>query len=711
VLYQITGQDIAMLKNKVVSAIQGGINNLLSSDVPNFSRATPTWIEKYLGDSLKIEPVEAYQPAISPDDGAIILEPAGVNLITHNLNLSHSTWVKGSNVRIYPDEVESPDATTYQGDRIDWGNGEGATQLLKRTLSLKAGKRYTLTAFLRLPPGEQASDKDVMRCGGVTFPLKQLNNHINRYRICEFQFTTGGSQLTLPSYSHSTSYSVTAVRADTVTLAISEVIGSNQFAGGQLQFGSSTRLYLILANSVSSNGTVTLTLDSSTLIADGITANTPARLHGAPAQQEDLEFYCESSLSLHFGGIDLKESDFRTSMIFQDEVLNVRGATLFSFRRNPIGRLKSFGVFIDLKEWRGDGNIVDLGNLKAYIANSLLVVSVAGITISVPDLLPKRSRIYIQVSAENTNISVYLNKILVARSNLYDFVGDDHAEFFLTSTGMRSLYQVLFFDSVLLDGQVVIGQSVLSEVAELFDAKVILDSTVIATNLPPIVLPPLTVPPAAPPLAKSQIRSFSPSSGMVTLYERRGFAVNTPVAVVRNEQVVFDTKVVAIPAAANNDVQLEVSYGVVPGDYLVYGNINQPGQATVRFPYTPIDQATILDVVPSLNRIRIASSLSFSLARAIVTSSTYEDIAEVGIIGKDEQQGFLFLDSLQGIAVGHIISQAEDEQLIDPDCYDAYLLQKIEGVQIEEKYTNGVKVINKNSVAVQVQVAILPSTY
>ncbi len=37
--------------------------------------------------------------------------------------------------------------------------------------------------------------------------------------------------------------------------------------------------------------------------------------------------------------------------------------------------------------------------------------------------------------------------------------------------------------------------------------------------------------------------------------------------------------------------------------------------------------------------------------------------------------------------------------------------QKIEGVEIDEKYTNGVKVINKNSVSVQVQVAILPSTY
>jgi len=700
-----------MLRNKVVSAIQGGINNLLSSDVPNFSRATPTWIEKYLGDSLKIEPVEAHQPAIFPEDSAIILEPAGINLITHNLNLSHSTWIKGSNVRIYPDEVESPDTTTYQGDRIDWGNGEGSTQLLKRTLSLKAGQQYTLTAFLRLPPGEQASDKDVMRCGGVTFQLKQLNNYINRYRICEFQFTTSGSQLSLPGYSHNTSYNVATVRADTVTLAVGEAILSNQFAGGQLQFGSSTRLYSILANTASSNGVVVLTLDSSTLIADGVTANSPARLHGASGQLVDLEFYCESSLSLHFGGINLEERSFRTSMIYQDEALNVRGATILSFRRNPIGKLKSFGVFIDLKEWRGDGNIVDLGNLKAHIASSRLVVVAAGITITVPDLLPKRSKIYIQISAENTNISVYLNKVLVARSSIYDFVGDAHTDFVLTSEGVRSLYQVLFFDSNLLDGQNVVGQPALNEVAELFDARVILDSTIIATNLPPIVLPPLTVPPAAPALAKSQIRSFVPASGMVTLYDRTGFVVNTPVAIVRNEQVVFNTRIVAIPAAASSDVQLEVAYGVVPGDYLVYGNINQPGQATVRFPYTPIDQAVVLDITPNLNRIKVASTLSFARTRAIITSATYEDIAEVAILNKDDQQAFLFVDNIQGIAVGHIISQAEDEQLIDPDCYDAYLLQKVEGVQIREKYTNGVKVINKNNVPVQVQVAILPSTY
>jgi hypothetical protein len=701
-----------MLRKKVFSAIQGGINNLLSSDIPNFSRATPTWIEKYVGDSLKIEPVEAHQPVISPDDGTIILEPAGINLINHNLDLSHNVWIKGSNVRIYPDEVESPDATTYQGDRIDWGNGEGLTQLLKRTISLRAGKQYTLTAFLRLPPGEQASDKDVMRCGGVNYPLKRLNDYINRYRICEIQFTTSGSQLTLPSYSHNTSYPVTTVRADTVTLSVDRVIKSNQFAGGQLQFGSSTRLYSILANTASSNGATVLTLDSSTLISDGVTPNIAARLHGAPEQQVDLEFYCESSLSLDFGGIKLEERNFRTSMIYQDESLNVRAATILSFRRNPIAKLKSFGVFVDLKEWRGDGNIIDLGNLKAYIANNLLVVVTAGIKMAVPDLLPEKAKIYIQISAENTNVSVYLNKTLVAKSSIYDFVGDAHADFILTSDGVRSLYQVLFFDSTLLDGQVAIGQTALSEVAELFDAKIILDSTAIATNLPPIVLPPLTVPPTAPALAKSQIRSFIPASGMVMLYDRTGFTANSPVAIVRNgTQVIFNTRIIAVPAAASNDVQLEVAYGIVPGDYLVYGNINQPGQATVRFPYTPVDQATILDINPSLNRIRITSTLSFSRSRAIITSPTYEDVAEVGILDKDDQQGFLFVDNLQGIAVGHIISQAEDEQLIDPDCYDAYLLQKIEGVQIEEKYTNGVKVVNRNNVPVQVQVAILPSTY
>jgi hypothetical protein len=702
-----------MLKAKVFSAIQGSLNNLLSSDVPNFARATPTWIESYVEDSLKIEPVEAHQPAVHPEDSAIILEPAGINLITHNLNLSDSSWIKGSNVRVYPDEVESPDTTTYQGDRIDWGNGEGATQLITRKIPLRAGKTYTLTAFLRLPPGEQASEKDVMRCGGSVFPLKRLNEFINRYRICEFQVKTGGSQLTLPAYSHSTSYAVTAVTSTTVTLAIADgVVAANQFAGGQVQFGTETRLYLILSNTASgANGATTLTLETTTLISDGVTNSSAARLHSAPDSSVDLEFYCESSLSLHFGGIQLEERPFRTSMIYQDEALNVRGATLLSYRRNPIAKLKSFGIFVAIKDWKGDGNLIDLGNIKASITNSRLVVVVSGVTISAPDPLPARSKVYIQVSAENTNICLYINKVLVSKSNIYDFVGDHRADFNLTSDGVRSLYSILFFDRTLLDGQPTLNQSALGEVAELFDAKVVLDSTTIATNPAPIVLPPLTVPPTAAPLAKSQIRSFSPASGTVSLYSRSGFAVNTPVVIARDDKVVYSTRIIAIPASAPNDVQLEVAYSIVPGDYLIYGNINQPGQATVRFPYTPVDSAAIEDINPGLNRLKVASTLSFSRSRAFVTSQTYEDIAEVSIINKDDQQGFLFVDNIQGLAVGHIISQAEDEQLIDSSCYDAYLLQEVEGVEIAEKYTNGVKVINKNNVPVQVQVAILPSTY
>jgi hypothetical protein len=705
-------QGIAMLKSKVFSAIQGSINNLITSDVPNFSRATPTWTETYLGDSLKIEPVRAYQPVIHPEDGALIVEPAGINLITNNLNLSSSTWIKGSNVRIYSDEVESPDTTTYQGDRIDWGNGEGVTQLLKRTLSLKAGTTYSLSAYLKLPPGEQAGDKDVMRCGGQAFNLKFLNDYINRYRICQFSFKTAGTQLQLPGYGHTVNYTVTGVTTNTVTVATTDAIAQNQFVGGQLQFGDNTQLYSIAGNTASTSGVATLTLDTNTLVTNGITPGTSARLHGAPAIPVDLEFYCESSLSLHFGGIQLEERDFRTSIIYQDEALNVRAATLLSWRRNPIATLKSFGIFIDLKEWRGDGNLLDLGSLKATITSSRLVVSVGGVTLGSIDLLPKQSKIYIQVSEENTNVSVYIDKVLQSRSSLYGFVGDIHADFTLTSIGMRAFYSILFFDHTLLDGQVGIGQAVSNEIAELFDAKVVLDSTTIATNPPSVVLPPLVIPAAIPPLAKSQIRSFNPTSGTLTLYDRAGFVVNTPVAIVRNQsQVVFNTRIVALPANASNDVQLEIAYGVVPGDYLVYGNVNQPGLASVRFPYTPTDQATIREITPALNRIKIDSTLSFTRSRAIITSTTYEDIAEVGIIDKDDQNGYLFVDGLQGLAVGQIISQAEDEQLIDPDCYDAFILGRIEGVEIAEKYTNGVKVLNRNNVPVQAQIAILPSTY
>ncbi|QLE46369.1 hypothetical protein FD723_39860 (plasmid) [Nostoc sp. C052] len=698
--------------NKISSAIQGSLNNLVTGDVPNFQRSTLVWLEYQPNGSLKLEPVSAHQPAIDSKTGSIILEPSCVNYVTHNIDLSQNVWIKGSHCIIFPDEVESPDATTYQADLITWTIGEGLTQSLKRTIVLDAGETYTMSLFLLLPNGQQASDKDVIRLnsgvvGKPTIKLSQLNNFQNRYQILEVSFQANGRQISLPKYSHDTGYAALSISSSTVTLSTNTAIAKDQFSGGQIQFEDSTQFYDILANTAGTTSS-TLTLDTTNLIKDGITIGRQGRIHGAESQTVELEFYVESTLSLYFGGIQIEKHPFRTSMIYQGDAYKIRAASLLSYRRNLLAGLKTLSIFVELQEWRGDGILFDAGNLVAKIVNGSLVVETSSSSLTVNKQLPKYSKLLIQISEENTNISVYVNKILEARASVYNFVGDRNSAFSLTSDGYRAIAQIVVFDKLLFDGQVEIGQTVADEVAELFDSAVIIDSKTLSANTPPIVLPPITIPAPPEPIAKSQIRGVSINSSSVTVEDATKFIIGLPVSVVREGRTVLTTKALT---KTGNVLQLEVIYGVVMGDFLVYGNVDQPGVASVRFPYTPIDQAKIIEIDPTLRRLKIASSLSFTKQRAFVSTIDYLDIAEVKITNIDNTNGYLFLESVEGIEIGHLISQAKDELFIDPDCYEAYLLDQVAGVSIDWKFMNGLRLTNRNSVPIQVQAAIRASTY
>jgi hypothetical protein len=694
--------------NKVSSAIQGSLVNLITGDVPNFQRSTCVWLEHYPNGSLRLEPVSAFQPAINSEDAAIILEPAGVNYVTYNTDLTQGIWLKGSRCNILPDEVESPDATTYQADIITWTTGEGLSQSLKRTFILDAGKEYTMSLFISLPGRQQAATKDVIRVnsgvvGTPTIKLSELNATPSRYRILELRFTTNGRQIELPKYSHTTSYNVASVAATAINISVAAAINSNQFAGGRVQFEGNTKLYNILGNTASST-LVSITLDVVNLGTEGIVPGVKATIHGASGQEVEIEFYVESTLSLYFGGIQIEQRPFRTSMIYQDGAYKVRSKSLLYYRKNFIANLKTFSIFLELNEWRGDGNLFDAGNLKATIVSGKLVVEIDGNILSASQMLPTQCKIFIQVSEENTNLSIYINKILLIRTNIYNFVGDHNSLFILTSEGYRAILQLLVFDQILLDGQNNIGSAANNEVAELFDAEVILDAKILSANTPPIVLPPVLVPPPPSAIAKSQIQGINTTNNTVTVTDGTNFVTNQGVSVVRGgNKIVLSTKILV---KTGNALQLETMYGLILGDILVYGNASQPGVASVRFPYTPIEQLAILAVDATTARVTVSSSLSFVRATAFISTVDYQDIAEVKIINKDDTRGYLFLSTIQNIQVGYLIAQAKNELIVDPSCYRAFFLDEIPGVEIDSKFSNGLRLINKNSVPVTIQPAI-----
>jgi hypothetical protein len=464
------------------------------------------------------------------------------------------------------------------------------------------------------------------------------------------------------------------------------------------------------------NNEVTLTLDASNIIASGIQVGVMARLHAAPTQEIDIEFYVESVLALNFNGAFLESRSFRTSPIYQDDTLKVRGATELFFRRNPLANLKTFGIFLNLREWRGDGNLFDFGNISATIQFSKLVISAGGTTLRVDGDLPSSFKLFVQVSDENSNISVFLDGILVGRTNSYNLVGDRHANEVYTSEGYRAILQRIIFDQLLLDGQPDVGAAAKLDVAELFTTEVLINEKAIAAPPPTIVLPPLTIPAPLPPIAKSLITGVNTASATITIRNSRNFVTGKPVTILRNGQFILRTRIQTITpvstGSAQAQVQLEVLYGVLPGDFLFYGNAGEiPGKASVRYPYTPVDQQTIRAIAPDLNRLTVDATLSFTQQRAFVTSEFYEDIAEVIIRQKDDLKGYLFVDDLAGLQVGQVISQPEDEFFIHPDCCEVFLLAEVDGVEFDFSSWNGVGFNNYNPVPIQVQVALRPTAY
>jgi hypothetical protein len=403
--------------------------------------------------------------------------------------------------------------------------------------------------------------------------------------------------------------------------------------------------------------------------------------------------------------MQLEPRSFRTSLIFQEGNPVARSASKLVFRKNPVADLKTLGILFAVKMWRGDGLIFDLGNLSARIISKKLIVQTGSVSIA-SDTLSESFSFYIQISEENNNISVYLDKKLIGQSNLINFAGDRRARFNLTSSGVRSYYHIVFVDKLLRDGQVKVGSIASGDVAELFDDPAIVDAKAISTNTPLVVLPTTTVPARLQPLLRSQIDFVDAVNGTVTVQDT-GFPANSPVSVVRDGREIYQLRTKSINAKV---VQLDFVSGILQGDFLVYGSVNQPGQASVRFPFISSENLPILDIDPTAKSLRVASTLSFERRRAFIQSDKYEEINEIKIIDKDDVRQLLFVDDLTGIQQAHFISQpdsAEDvEMLVHPDNYEALFLNPVDGVRVAWRYANGLVLQNNTDMPVEIQPCI-----
>lgn len=700
-----------MSNEKINFALQGSLINLFNTgDIPNFNRPSSVQMERIVDGGLQTYAIDAYRPAFYSETGAFLLEPFSVNLVQWSTSFEKNVWQKGPNITVRPDLAALPDGT-YQADVVTWAQGDGNNQLIRQTLSLEAATDYYISFFVLLAGG-QFTTNDVLRVSGdvaqaTSISLSALNQTPKRYQIIELPFKTGGTRPKLPNNHHqAVDYQVTAVNGSTLTLQVtpaSGTVAAGDLLGGQIAVSGITSKYFnIIASGALSNGTVLITTDAFNLASEGVTTANRAIIRDAPPCTVNLELYSESTATVHVGGIQLEPKKFRTSMIYQEDSLTVRGAAVLSYRKSPIAKKKTFALYTDILFWRGDGTLFDFGNLSAWLQDGKLYVQAGSTVISTASTVPSKDlKLLIQVAEENSSLSVYINNVLHLRTNVSNFVADTYAPLVMTSEGVRAYRLALTTDSLLLDGQPLVGGQPTGEVYDLFVSPVVIDAVAISAHAPVFVMPPVTIPALEPPIAKQQIQSINTGTGLVGVPDSSNFAANTSVTVLRGKKVILWTNLNTKNSATT--VTLASTSGVLLGDTLVYGNIDTPGRTSARYPFDPVDSQAIQAIDAVNFKLTLASTLSFGKARAFIYTDRYQDIAEVIVTDTDNINKTLTVNSVTGYAVGDIISQPKNELWVDPPNVHTGILKHTAGVTIAQKYQNGVVLENTNPVPVTVR--------
>ena len=694
-------------------AIKGSLCDLMQQgNIANFHRPSDVNLERSVEGSLELYKCETYKPAFSVERSDLLLQPSRTNIVSFNTNPANPLWLKGSRVTVLSNQIQLPNGD-YTGCRIQWSSGNGNTQPLKRTFTLEAGSDYTLSAILK-PVNSRFSGTDLLRIYGdgmttIEVPLSGLNDSQNRWALIERQFKAGGTQPAPIGNQHQvSSYTVQQVQPGVLSIVTdpSRPIAVDAIKGGQIQIGSS--FYQITANDSSLGTNVcNISVTPQTLVSDGVTTSSRASIVNAAPKQVTIELYCESPVSLDWGGIQLEQGLFRTSMIYQNQTLHTRAGDTLRFRRSPIQGLKTFGLFMSLNDFAGDGNLYDCGNLTAAITANKLTVTADNVVVSLSDTLPVgRCEIFVQIIEANSSLSIYINGVLKGRSTIANFRGNLTAPMVLTSRGRRTIDEIAVFDTVFTEGAGSVGSLATGEVADLFAADSIIGPDLISKPSPLIALARITIPAVPAPIFRADITTVNTITGAIVVSSASGLTNGNPVIITRGDAIVQRCTITALTGV---NLTLSAASNVLVGDILNFGSAELPTYASARFPFDPIDSQTITVVDAPNNKVTVGSVLSYSLGRSIVRTDLNQDVTEAAIVSIDQVGNTLTLETVVGISVGNIISQPLNELLIDPANYQVLITDPVIGVdpaRLKSKYKNGVRIQNWNLTAVTVTPAI-----
>lgn len=690
--------------NKIAFTLINSLVDLNNETIPIFLRGSSTHVEQIINGDLRLKTIPAHHPALIPGEGSIVVEPAAKNEVTWNTEVEDSIWQKGSNVSISRQKQYGPDGAR-SARTITWSQGSGNTQLIRRELELEAGSDYYCSVICRRKDGNFRSLTDFIRMAGGVVGVPQttianINEGGKRWHVLSFPFSTAGGNPVIPE-GNSDYYSVTAVSGATITLSALNNVRSRTLIGARLTISDVNKTYTITENTASgTNGTVTITVAETTLATDGVTTNSKAKLLNPAKQLCGFEIYAESTATIDFAGVQIQKGAFRTPIIYQQEDIKIRSGSTHYYLHSPIAGLSTFGVRLDLDYWAGDGNLIDLGQVRLWVEQGKLRAAVGSSQITVNEPLPTQASIFLQVASDRAALFLYVNGILKARIRQTYFVPQD-SRMTLTTDGYRIIRQLFITDQIVQDRpDITVGEAADREMKSfLLDYSV--DPATIASHTPAVKLPTVNVPGLLRP-SKSIIDAVYPASNEIEVPDPDLFEVGFALSVYRDG--LFITKSIVV-SKSENRLLMETLNRINDGDTITQGE-STPGRQIIRFPFEPIDPQVIQFIDVESKRIRVSSILSFKPGRAIVQTGGGEDVTQLLLQRTFPNTNELELDSLDGLEVGQIIAQPKNEQLIDPSLYEPIFTLPIEGLSIVEMAQDAIVVQNTGDGAVSTTILL-----
>ena len=182
-----------------------------------------------------------------------------------------------------------------------------------------------------------------------------------------------------------------------------------------------------------------------------------------------IEWYIENSCTLYITGLQLEKRNFRSFFVYQDEEIKKVAESVLYYQQSPIEGLGSFGFFFRMVNWRGNGNIVQSGDLKIAVEGGQLLITKGSERYLVEKILPQKFACFVQIATETQSINVYVDGVLIWKRSLgtgtYRLAP---GPMILTTQGIRVYSLIATTNAYLEDGLVDVGQVALREVGDLF---------------------------------------------------------------------------------------------------------------------------------------------------------------------------------------------------------------------------------------------------